>query len=139
MFERFTKEARRAVTDAESEARALGSATVGAEHLLLAVSEQVQLDRETIVEALAEERRVSLAAVGVTFEPPQAAPARSRPRFSTSAKLALSRALRFAAERGDRRLGAAHVALGVLDAEVGIVPRALAIAGIDRAELRAEL
>ena len=34
--------------------------------------------------------------------------------------------------RSDRRLEAAHLLVGVLDARVGTVPRALALAGVDR-------
>jgi hypothetical protein len=37
--------------------------------------------------------------------------------------------------RHHRRIACAHVALGVLRADVGTVPRALRIAGVDRAEL----
>ena len=40
MFERFTHEARAAVKDAEGEARELGSPTIEAEHLLLALTRQ---------------------------------------------------------------------------------------------------
>ena len=59
------------------------------------------------------------------------------PRFATSAKLALERALRAAVARRHRHIACGHVALGVLHAEIGTVHRALAIAGIDRVELHA--
>lgn len=48
---------------------------------------------------------------------------------------ALERALRVAAARGDRAIGPGHVVLGVLRAEPGTVPRALAAAGVDRVDL----
>ncbi|MFI0909208.1 Clp protease N-terminal domain-containing protein [Streptomyces abikoensis] len=38
MFERFTKDARTAVVDAQEEARALGHARIGTEHLLVAIA-----------------------------------------------------------------------------------------------------
>jgi D-alanyl-D-alanine carboxypeptidase len=53
--------------------------------------------------------------------------------MGTSAKLALERGFAGAARKKDLR--PAHVLLGVLAAEVGTVPRALALAGFDRADL----
>lgn len=138
MFERFTSEARTAVGDAERLARERGTRTIAAEHLLLAVGEQVGIDPAEFDAALADERRDSLAAVGVGIVIPEPRPAAGgRTRFDASAKLALNRAVRAAAARSDRRIGAAHIALGVLAAPVGTVPRALAHAGLDRDQLRA--
>jgi hypothetical protein len=57
--------------------------------------------------------------------------------FGTSAKAALRRALH-AAHDGRRRRGrldSVDLLIGILGAELGTVPRALAIAGIDRAAL----
>jgi D-alanyl-D-alanine carboxypeptidase len=151
MFERFTREARTVVEGAATEARELGSATIEAEHLLLALT-RVQpqtpagealaaagLDHEAALEALAAERERSLIAVGITagdFDVP-AASHHGRPRFATSAKTALERALRAALARKDRRIEAGHILLGLLAAEAGTVPRALAQAGVERDELRA--
>jgi ATP-dependent Clp protease ATP-binding subunit ClpA len=147
MFERFTKEAREVVERARDEALDTGSETIEAEHLLLALSRRglpalraIGLDHAACLEALEGEFARSLAVAGVTWD----APIRSRatltsPRFGASAKLALERALRAAVERGDRRLGARHVLLGVLRAELGTVPRALDGAGIDRAALAASV
>lgn len=80
-----------------------------------------------------------LAAVGVTigdFALPdrRARPPRS-PRFAPSAKRALERAARVAAARGDRHIGASHLLVGILRAELGTVPRALAAAEVDRVDL----
>ena len=146
-FERFTRDARATVVAARREALEAGDHAVEAEHLLLALAgrrefQALGLERDTLVEALAREERRSLAAVGLDldeYEP--AAPARARrdPRFATSSKLALQRALTAAGRRGDRRLEARHVLLGVLSAQHGRVPRALAIAEIDPAELSARL
>jgi ATP-dependent Clp protease ATP-binding subunit ClpA len=152
VFERFTKQARTVVKDAEAEARALGSPSVDAEHLLLALTRQdagttaagsalaeVGLDYEAALEALDSEREGSLLAVGITagdFDVPIAPPAR-RPRFGASAKAALERALRVSLARADRRIEAGHVLLALLQAEAGTVPRALAQAGVDRDDLRA--
>ncbi len=149
MFERFTKAARQIVTDAEAEARTAGMSSIEAEHLLLAATRrdspaaralaELGLDHEGVAAALDAESERSLLAVGITpseLEPPgPPAATATRPRAAASFKLALERALRAALARGDRRIDAGHVVLGVLKAEVGTVPRALELAGFDRAEV----
>ena len=140
-FERFTKDARAAVVAAREEARGSGDHSVESEHLLLALAARPEfgLDRDLIADALDREEEQSLAAVGVAaadLEPLRPGRARRDPRCATSSKLALQRAVAAAAKRGDRRLSAGHVLLGVLAAEHGRVPRALRIAEIDVDELR---
>jgi ATP-dependent Clp protease ATP-binding subunit ClpA len=141
MFERFTQDARAVVKAAEAQAAQLGSPTIEAEHLLLALADReavIGVDREEVLAALEAERDRSLAAVGIAapdFDLPPAAV--TRPRFAASSKLALERALRAAVARSDRRLAGGHILLGVLAAEAGTVPRALALAGVDRGDLRA--
>lgn len=147
MFEKFTKEARQTVVEARHEAVSAGDDAIEAEHLLLALAsrpefQELGLDRDRLVEALAEEERRSLAAVGVNLdalEPPPATPATRDPRFATSSKLALQRAVGGVVRRGDRRLEARDVLLGVLGAEHGRVVRALRIAEIDVEQLRAQI
>jgi ATP-dependent Clp protease ATP-binding subunit ClpA len=147
MFERFTKDARVIVTDAEAEARAAGLGSIEAEHLLLAATRrdspasralaELGLDHEGVAHALEAESARSLLAVGITASeleppgPPAATTGRVRP--GASFKLALERALRVAVARGDRRIQTGHVVLGVLRAEAGTVPRALELADVDRA------
>jgi D-alanyl-D-alanine carboxypeptidase len=151
MFERFTKEARTIVRRAEQEAEALGSPTIEAEHLLLALADDRAggaaavllrdegLDPGGVHAALERETELSLAAAGVSladFALPETPSApRRRPRIAASTRRALERALRTVAARGDRRIGSGHVLVGVLRAEVGTVPRALASAGVDRIAL----
>jgi len=151
MFERFTKEARAVVHRAEDEARALGSPTIEAEHMLLALADariggaaaallrEQGLDPEGLHAALAHETELSLAAAGVAigdFELPARAPAaRRRPRFAASSRRALERSVRAASALGDKRLTARHVLVGILRADVGTVPRALAGAQVDRVAL----
>ncbi|HUA70176.1 MAG TPA: Clp protease N-terminal domain-containing protein [Solirubrobacteraceae bacterium] len=143
-FERFTRDARAAVVAAREEARTTGRHTVESEHLLLALAARPEfgLDRDQLADALALEEQRSLAAVGVDaaeLEPRAAGRSRHEPRFATSSKLALQRAVATAAKRGDRRLTAGHVLLGVLAAEHGRVPRALRIAEVDVDRLRREI
>lgn len=150
MFERFTQDARHIVRAAESEAHALGATSVEAEHLLLALAADERspvgallagsgLSHDELVAALEREVERSLAAVGVaasdfaTADLPSAP--RRRLRFGASAKRALERAVRGAAARGDGQLVAAHLLLGLLRAEMGTVPRALAVAEVDRIAL----
>jgi ATP-dependent Clp protease ATP-binding subunit ClpA len=154
MFERFVNEARAVVAGAEPEARELGSRTIEAEHLLLALTTRAHtpvqgvlaeagLDHEAVVAALDAEFEHSLLAVGVSasdfdFDVGRGRPVPGgRPRFATSSKLALERALRIAKAWYDRRIEPAHILLGILRAEAGTVPRALAAANVDRAELAA--
>lgn len=149
MFERFAREAKIVVSNAESEARGLGSATIEAEHLLLALSDSDPatavgqalaasgLDRERLEQALASERERSLMAVGISihdFDLPAPHPA-SKPRWAAGAKSALEHALRISLVRGDKRIAPGHILLALLRAEAGTVPRALNEAGVDRREL----
>lgn len=145
MFSRFTGDARRVVRCAEREARELGSPTVEAEHLLLALTwtdeatmAAAGLDREAVSLALEAERERSLMAVGIAAADFDLPPRRivGHPRMAASAKLALERAVKAAAARKDRRIVAGHILLGILQAEAGTVPRALAQAGVDRQDLR---
>ena len=149
MFERFTRQARTAVKDAEAEARELGSPTIEAEHLLLALTRQDPgtavghalaesgLEHDRVSEALDAERERSLMAVGISigdFDLPAPRPA-TRPRMAASAKNALEQSLRISLERADRRIDGGHILLALLRAEAGTVPRALNEAGVDRREL----
>ncbi len=151
MFERIAADARRVVLRAaEEEAAALGSSTLEAEHLLLAIAAdpgwpagallaEQGLDRDGVLEALERETERSLAAVGVAasdfaLKGPPPAP-RRRPRFAASAKRTLERAVRTAVARGDRRVTAEHLLVGLLRADLGTVPRALDAAGLDRVAL----
>jgi ATP-dependent Clp protease ATP-binding subunit ClpA len=143
MFERFTEDARQVVKAAETMASGLASPTVEAEHLLLALADcqpvlaDAGLDHDGVLAALEAERERSLTAVGISASDFDLPPAPlTRPRFAASGKLALERAVRAASARSDRRIAGGHILLGVLAAEAGTVPRALAIAGVDRQELR---
>jgi ATP-dependent Clp protease ATP-binding subunit ClpA len=137
MFNRFTKDARRVVKEAQEQARRRGDRSIEAEHLLLALDVPGLL-RDEIAGALDAEEERALAAVGVSrhdFDLPAPAPNPRNLPFGTSAKAALERALRAAVERRDSRIEERHVLLGVLGATEGRVPRALRIAGAEPSEL----
>jgi len=131
------------------EARADGSATIEAHHLLLAIAAEPEpgaqailtaagLDHGALRAALDREFEHSLSAAGVTRAadiPRPGAPGDPSP--GTSYKLALERGLAAVPRGRDPR--PAHVLLGILEARVGTVPRALALAGIDQADLLARV
>lgn len=141
--------ARALVEDAVRIAARLGAPDVEAEHLLLALARGPQCPARRILAeaglgydaaraALEREFSRSLAAVGVDLDDfglAAPAPAARRPRWGTSAKLALRRGA--AAGRTGRagRLSPEQVLLGVLGARAGTVPRALEGAGVDPAAL----
>lgn len=130
------------------EARDDGSSTVEAHHVLLAIAgsgepstgrllSSVGLDQGTIREALGLEFEHSLAAAGVSLgraDVPRPNLTREpSPPLGSSVKLALERGLGATGRKRDLR--PAHLLIGILRAPVGTVPRALALAGVDRATL----
>jgi D-alanyl-D-alanine carboxypeptidase len=133
---------------ARREASAAGSSTVEAHHLLLAVAAgdepstrellaSVGLDHAATRTALQREFQHSLAAAGVSVDlagMPRPDHGRTgSPPLGSSVKLALGRGLATVSRK--QNLRPAHLLLGILQAPVGTVPRALALAGIDRAAL----
>ncbi|MFB4273698.1 Clp protease N-terminal domain-containing protein [Nonomuraea sp. MTCD27] len=132
-----------------AQAREDGSPATEAHHLLLAIAAHegtaahrvlagAGLGRQAISDALAREFERSLNAVGVSLSS-FTLPAPSRdpkpPKIGASARLAIERG--FAAATGKKDLRPAHLLLGILDTEHGTVPRALALAGVDRVDLMA--
>lgn len=147
-FDRYLKSV---LARAEAEARQDGSTTVEAQHVLLAVAAQSDssagrvlaaagLDHAAIREALNHEFEHSLGAAGISLSALdilRASPDPHRaPQPGASIQLALERCLKSGAGQD---LQPAHLLLGILQAEVGTVPRALALAGIDRGELIARV
>ncbi|TMR97195.1 Clp protease N-terminal domain-containing protein [Nonomuraea basaltis] len=136
------------LTEGGTEAHRHGSATVEAQHLLLAIAAQegtapqrilasAGLDHQAIRAALDREFDHSLSTVGVTrssFDLPRPSTTSKRPpTMGATGKLALERG--FASVSRKKDLRPLHVLLGILQAEVGTVPRALALAGVDRTDL----
>ncbi|MGW2157980.1 Clp protease N-terminal domain-containing protein [Nonomuraea sp. NPDC001699] len=131
-----------------AEAREEGSAATEAHHLLLAIAAvegtaahrvltAAGFGRQAVRDALHREFEHSLEAVGVSLAshdlPKPFRDPKDQPKPGASARLALERG--FAAAKGKKDLRPAHLLLGVLSADAGIVPRALALAGVDRAGL----
>lgn len=147
---RFAEHARAIVRQAEKEAEEARSPLIEAEHLLLAMTGEhgieardvlasAGLDRDGVRAALDREFRESLATAGVTL-PADGLPTASRDperqaRLAASGKLVLERGLK--AAFGQRQIRPGHLLLGVLGAQAGTVPRALALAGVDQGDLAA--
>ena len=133
----------RVLETAAAEAKSDGSAAVEAHHLLLAIAgegslalQSAGLDQAAVRRALDQEFSRSLAAAGVRLAGgmPDATPDPEKsPPVGASVRAALERSFQLVERKRDMRPG--HVLLGVLQAELGTVPRALALAGIDRADL----
>jgi ATP-dependent Clp protease ATP-binding subunit ClpA len=136
------------IEQGRDEARRDGSAAVEAQHLLLAIAAgpdavprqilaAAGLDYRAVREALDREFERSLNAAGVSAAAfdlplPSGAPVRLA-HLGASARLALERGFSSGGRKKD--LQPSHLLLGILRAEVGTVPRALALAAVDRAVL----
>ncbi len=144
---RFDTYLENVVAQAEQEAMDDGSPTIEAPHLLLAIAAQDGTDAQRILDsaglgysvlkdALRREFANSLSAAGVSldaFDLPRATPDPSRrPQLGGWFRPTMERAM---AARPNGNLHSAKLLLGILGAEVGTVPRAIALAGVDRAAL----
>ena len=153
--ERLGAPLKRVVMRSIDEAVRRGAPSVEAEHLMLAIAVDdgvaartlagYGLDAAGIDAALDAERARALRAAGIepVAEHRLHATRDSRPRWGHSMREAMRRAdyrARRDRRRADReRLAVADTLIGILRADLGTVPRALAYAGIDRAALITEL
>jgi D-alanyl-D-alanine carboxypeptidase len=143
---KFDKYLRTILEQAGHQAQQDGSSTIEAQHLLLAMAAQTEtsearalssvgLDQRGLRDALDRELERSLGAAGVSLEASDLA----RPKSSPEAARQLGASVRYALERGmaavRKNPQPAHLLLGILQAEVGTVPRALSLKGVDRSEL----
>ena len=151
MFDRLHPVAK-VLERARDEAAVLGSQDLEAEHILLALAAGddpvvhgvltgAGLDRDALRRALEAQEEAALASVGVSraaFDLPPRPPLKRTPGWSTSAKQAMIRAKTIATARHEARLEPPHLLIGVLRAEAGPVPRALAFASADPRLMAAE-
>jgi ATP-dependent Clp protease ATP-binding subunit ClpA len=132
----FDAEARRALTLAEREARALGHSRVGTEHVLLGLlTDKGAASAAALREAgatLSGARRKVSEAVG------PGAPDAGEPTSSPRAARAIGRAARFARDQRSDAVGSAHLLLAVLDVE-GTAGQVLRGLGVDIEQLRTAL
>lgn len=141
----IARELRAVMTRAQELAAERGAPAVEAEHLLLATAEYPQsrggaflavqgLDADALRAAFRAEREHALGGLGLPgFRESDlvATPRRRKPRWGTSARESWERGFRMA--RGGREhVSSLNLVVGVLSAELGTVPRALSLAGVDR-------
>jgi ATP-dependent Clp protease ATP-binding subunit ClpA len=168
MVERFTSQARQAVRAAQEEARHLRQPAIDTGHLLLGLLEDrhgapARLLRERGLEVAAVRRRVAaadgldpqaLATLGIDLERVRQAteeafgPGALDPRapvraghlpLSRPAKKAIELSLREAVRLKHSEIAAGHLLLGLLREGQGLAVTIIAEAGIDLADLRAEV
>ncbi len=138
MFERFTDQARRAVSLAQEEARMLRHNRVGTEHILLGL-----LQVEDGVAALSlEALGISLAAVREQVEESMErgrwAPPVNIP-YTPQAKKVLDMSLREALALGHHTIGTEHILLGLIREGEGPAARMLAAFGADLSLVRQQV
>lgn len=146
----YPRPLRPTIMRAVSEAQRRGDSSVEAEHLLLAIADDgtrqparslaaVGLDHAGVLRALRDEREASLRAAGLTplsEEQLASSPRITRPRWGASARQVLLDASH-RRQPGDRRRGMVEgdILVALLELQLGTVPRALELAGVDRAAL----
>ncbi|HEV7812474.1 MAG TPA: Clp protease N-terminal domain-containing protein [Leifsonia sp.] len=148
---RLSRSLRAIVIRSVAEAQERGASQVEAEHLLLALSlekgspaaaalDSSGLDHAGIEAALRAERDASLRVAGVepiAEERLRAAPRVARARWGTSARDVLVRAHKSAAATRRSRTAETDLLDAILGLELGTVPRALDLAGVDRTAILA--
>jgi ATP-dependent Clp protease ATP-binding subunit ClpA len=165
VFERFTEEARQVVVGAVDAAQEVGADRIGTGHLLAALAAAPGPAGRVLAEAGVTRARViadlpgpvdpaALRAVGIDWDQVRAAVDASfgpgtleralrRPRrrlpFAPEAKQALARSVRTAAAARDRRIGADHLLLGLLEDSDAAAVTVLTRYGVDLDALRAQL
>ena len=131
MFERFTREAREVVREAERQARLMHAREIGTEHLLLALADRLAglgVDGEALRRDVGREDGLdadALATLGIDLDEvrgqaeeafglgPLDRPRGPPPRFGKGAKKALEMTLRESLRLGDRALRPEHVLLAL--------------------------
>jgi hypothetical protein len=140
-----TSEARTAVNLAREEAGALGSGTVGSEHILLGIirCRSVPAIRSLIGDRITlQQARLCAQPTLIDGAPPTAppAPVAAGPQgISAYARAVFEQSLREAVRRGDGYIGVEHLLLASLTDPNGGAARTLEALGVDPAAVRAHL
>jgi hypothetical protein len=124
VFERFTERARHAVVLAQDEARALGHAYIGTEHLLLGLLREQEGLAARALEQLGLSVEGVRAHVTEIIGRGEGQPVGQVP-FTPRAKKVLELALREALSLGHGYIGTEHVLLGLVREDEGVASRVL--------------
>jgi hypothetical protein len=138
MFERFTDQARNAVRFAQEEARLLGHAHVGTEHLLLGLVHEGKGVGARTLEALGVALEDVRARVLEIVPRGEEAPAGHIP-FTPRSKKILELSLREALQLGHNYIGTEHLLLGLVREGDGVAAQVLVGRGADLAAVRKEV
>jgi ATP-dependent Clp protease ATP-binding subunit ClpC len=134
MFERFTERARRVVVLAQEEARMLGHAYIGTEHLLLGLLHE----GENVAAKALESMGISLDGMRQAVERiigPGVQPVSESGHipFTPRAKKVLELARRESVQLGVNHIGAEHILLALIREGGGVAAQVLTGAGVDLA------
>ena len=138
VYEEFTDRARRAVVQAQEEARMLSHNHIGAEHILLGLIHEDGVAGKTL-----ESLGISLDAVRQQIEEiigrgQQQAPSGHIP-FTPRAKKVLELALREALQLGHKYIGTEHILLGLIREGDGVAALVLVRLGADLNRVRQQV
>jgi hypothetical protein len=140
-FERFTKEARRVVTLAQTEAKELGHNYIGTEHLLLgmlritdSIGARALADFDVDLEEAREDVKRTIGEGAEEDQPRR----RRGPRmpFTPRSKKVLELALKAARKLKDNDIGSEHILLALVQERDGVAAQILADRGVEEKELR---
>jgi ATP-dependent Clp protease ATP-binding subunit ClpA len=138
MFERFTERARRAVAQAQEEARMLDHGYIGTEHILLGLIRE----GEGVAARALESLGIRLDAVRQQVEEiigrGEHAPSGHIP-FTPRAKKVLELSLREAQQLGHHYIGTEHILLGLLREGHGVAAQVLVKLGADQNRVRQQV
>jgi hypothetical protein len=134
-----TAEARTAVRFARKEARALGMATLGSEHLLLGVLRAGGATGEALRELGVTLDAARTGALPTLTDVPGASEPAERRGISTYVRRVLAQSLREAVARGDGYIGTDHLLLAALGDPSGGAARTLEAIGVSAIAVRGRL
>jgi len=138
VFERFTDRARQVVVLAQDEARGLGHAYIGTEHLLLGLLREEEGVAARVLGSLGLTLEAVRNRVAELVGRGEEAPAGQIP-FSPRAKKVLELALREALSIGHNYIGTEHILLGLVRANEGAAAAVLLWLDLDADRIRSEV
>jgi ATP-dependent Clp protease ATP-binding subunit ClpC len=139
MHQRFTEQARLAVTGAQADARALGTSQVGTEHLLLGLMSVPDSSAATALSSLGLTRQaVRAQVIEVSGQAHQAGPA-ARSGYTERADNVLQLSVREALRLGDNHVGTGHILLALSREPGARAADVLARLGINPAQVRRQV
>jgi ATP-dependent Clp protease ATP-binding subunit ClpA len=138
MFERFSTKARQSIVNAQEEARRLGHAHIGTEHVLLGLLAESEGVATRVLNRLGVSLAASRSAVKDLTAPGPGSPSGHVP-FTPQAKKVLELSLREALQLGHNYIGTEHILLGIVRAHDGVVMQVLDTQGAPADRVRSEV